>query len=78
VDDTRWSVDMNHPTEPQPAVQTADTIDAIEPVGPSPCRCGSTEHEAVRIGDQLSPTGSAVRTVYVCPAVSATGLDGVL
>jgi hypothetical protein len=69
---------MEQPTNPELAVQTADTIDAIEPAGPSPCRCGSTEHEAVRIGDQLSPTGSAVRTVYVCPAVSATGLDGVL
>jgi len=69
---------MHHPTEPDAAVQTADTTDAIEPAGPSPCRCGSTEHAAIRIGDQLSPTGSAVRTVYVCPAVSATGLDGVL
>jgi hypothetical protein len=57
----------------QPAThQTADTS------GPLPCRCGSTDHEALRIGDQLSPSGSAVRTVYVCPAVSATGLDGVL
>jgi hypothetical protein len=69
---------MNHPTDQPVTDQTADTIDALEPAGPSPCRCGSTEHEAVRIGDQLSPTGSAVRTVYVCPAVSATGLDGVL
>lgn len=69
---------MSHPTEPPPGVQTADTTDAIEPAGPTPCRCGSTEHAAIRIGDQLSPTGSAVRTVYVCPAVSATGLDGVL
>jgi len=69
---------MHHPTEPAVPHQTADTTDAIEPAGPSPCRCGSTEHAAIRIGDQLSPTGSAVRTVYVCPAVSATGLDGVL
>jgi hypothetical protein len=69
---------VNHPTDQPVTDQTADTIDALEPAGPSPCRCGSTEHEAVRIGDQLSPTGSAVRTVYVCPAVSATGLDGVL
>jgi hypothetical protein len=69
---------MNHPTDQPVTDQTADTIDAPEPAGPSPCRCGSTEHAAIRIGDQLSPTGSAVRTVYVCPAVSATGLDGVL
>lgn len=69
---------MSHPTEPPPAVQTADTTDAIEPAGPTPCRCGSTDHAAIRIGDQLSPTGSAVHAVYVCPAVSATGLDGVL
>jgi hypothetical protein len=69
---------MEHPTEPQPAVQTADTIDAIEPAGPSPCTCGSRDHQAVRIGDQLSPSGSAIRAVYVCPATSATGLSGAL
>ncbi|MEU1443252.1 hypothetical protein [Streptomyces mirabilis] len=69
---------MSQPTDQPAAHQTADTTDAIEPAGPSPCRCGSRDHEAIRIGDQLSPTGSAVRTVYVCPAVSATGLDGVL
>lgn len=69
---------MSQPTDHPATHQTADTTDAIEPVGPSPCRCGSRDHDAIRIGDQLSPTGSAVRTVYVCPAVSATGLDGVL
>ncbi|MEU5477407.1 hypothetical protein [Streptomyces mirabilis] len=69
---------MSQPTDQPVSDQTADTTDAIEPAGPTPCRCGSTEHAAIRIGDQLSPTGSAVRTVYVCPAVSATGLDGVL
>ena len=69
---------MNHPTDQPVTDEIADTIDALEPAGPSPCRCGSRDHEAIRIGDQLSPTGSAVRTVYVCPAVSATGLDGVL
>ena len=69
---------MSQPTDQPAAHQPADTTDAIEPAGPMPCRCGSTEHAALRIGDQLSPTGSAVRTVYVCPAVSATGLDGVL
>ncbi|MFE2486099.1 hypothetical protein ACFXGR_22915 [Streptomyces mirabilis] len=69
---------MSQPTDQPAPHQTADTTDAIEPAGPTPCRCGSRDHEAIRIGDQLSPTGSAVRTVYVCPAVSATGLEGVL
>ena len=77
VDDTDWSAAMNHPTEPEPAVQTADTTDT-EPAGPAPCCCGSIDHEALRIGDQLSPTGSAVRAVYVCPGISATGLRGAL
>jgi hypothetical protein len=69
---------VSQPTDQPATDQTADTIDALEPAGPTPCRCGSREHEAIRIGDQLSPSGSAVRAVYVCPAVSATGLDGVL
>ncbi|MFD9276961.1 hypothetical protein ACFWD7_06660 [Streptomyces mirabilis] len=72
MDDTRWSAAMEHPTEPEPTVQTARELE------PLPCTCGSREHQPLRIGDQLSPTGSAVRTVYVCPAVSATGLEGVL
>lgn len=68
---------MTHPTEPQPEVQTADTADALEPAGPSPCRCSSRDHEAVRIGEEVSASG-AVTVIYVCPAVSAAGLQGAL
>lgn len=62
---------MEQPTNPPPERQTTDT-------DPPPCTCGSSEHQALRIGDQLSPSGSAIRAVYVCPATSATGLSGAL
>jgi hypothetical protein len=69
---------MPHPTEPPAEVQTPDTTDALEPAGPSPCRCGSRDHDALRIGDQLSPTGDVIGAVYVCPSLSAAGLLGAL
>lgn len=65
---------MPEPTDP-PARSVPD---ALEPAGPVPCRCGSLDHPATRIGDQISPSGSAIRAVYVCPAISAAGLDGAL
>ncbi|MFG3585166.1 hypothetical protein [Streptomyces sp. NPDC047990] len=68
---------MQQPTEQPPEVQTADT-DALEPAGPTPCRCGSRDHEAVRVGVELSPSGDEGRIVYVCPTLSATGLMGAL
>jgi hypothetical protein len=43
-----------------------------------PCPCGSHEHEPMRIGDRLSPSGSTIGPVYVCPAESPVGLRGVL
>ncbi len=70
---------MTHPTEPPPGVQTADTTHAIEPAGSPraaaehlrPCR---HPHRGSAVAHRIS----RARTVYVCPAVSATGLDGVL
>lgn len=63
------SVDMTQPTNPPPPRQTTK---------PPPCPCGSVEHEGVRIGERLSPSGSALNVVYVCPAESVGGLGGAL
>jgi hypothetical protein len=49
---------------------------ATSPDGP--CPCGSRDHEPLRIGDRLSPSGSTIGPVYVCPAESPVGLRGVL
>ncbi|MEU1497221.1 hypothetical protein [Streptomyces sp. NPDC005732] len=69
---------MQQPTDDLATGQTPDTTDALEPAGPSPCRCGSVDHDAVRIGDQLSPDGKVVGAVYVCQSLSAAGLLGAL
>ncbi|MFJ4925232.1 hypothetical protein [Streptomyces sp. NPDC088736] len=69
---------MQQPTDDPATDQTPDTTDALEPAGPTPCRCGSREHEAARIGDRLSPAGEVIGAVYVCPTLSATGLMGAL
>lgn len=45
---------------------------------PEPCPCGSLDHEGVRIGERLSPSGAGLGGVYVCPAQSPAGLRGVL
>jgi hypothetical protein len=55
----------------EPEHQTTD-------MDPLPCTCGSRDHQPVRIGERLSPSGSAIHTVYICPGTSATGLDGAL
>lgn len=68
------SVDMDEGRDPQPQHQTAHT-DETEP---EPCRCGSTEHRPIRIGERLSPSGGAIGPVYVCPALSPAGLRGAL
>ena len=60
---------MHEPTEPDPPRQTATT---------DSCPCGSGDHEPVRIGEKLSPSGGAIGPVYVCPAQSTAGLRGVL
>ncbi|MET8113849.1 hypothetical protein [Streptomyces prasinus] len=55
---------MDEPTETRPQHQTT-----TEPEWP--CVCGSPDHRPVRIGEALSPTGSIVGPVYVCPAPRA-------
>lgn len=67
------SVDVDEPTDQAPERQTAQS-DEPEP---KPCRCGSTDHAGIRIGEKLSPSGGAI-AVYVCPARSAVGLRGAL
>ncbi|WP_157865012.1 hypothetical protein [Streptomyces prasinopilosus] len=55
---------MDEPTETHPQHRTATEE--------WPCVCGSHDHQPVRIGEALSPTGSIVGPVYVCPAPRAT------
>ncbi|MER5843658.1 hypothetical protein ABT099_25885 [Streptomyces prasinus] len=55
---------MDEPTDIQPQHQTT-------PEARRPCVCGSRDHEPVRIGEALSPTGAIVGPVYVCPAPRA-------
>lgn len=45
---------------------------------PEPCPCGSPDHQPLRIGERLSPSGAGLGGVYVCPAESTHGLRGVL
>ena len=66
------SVDVDDCKGDQPAAETGMQQD--EPA----CPCGSGDHDPVRIGERLSPTGGALGPVYVCPAESAVGLRGVL
>lgn len=42
------------------------------------CPCGSREHQGVRIGEWLSPSGPGLGGVYVCPERSPSGLEGAL
>lgn len=63
------SVDVDEPTEPPPEHQTTP---------PEPCPCGSRDHEGIRIGERLSPSGAGLGPVYVCPAQSPAGLRGAL
>jgi hypothetical protein len=60
---------VDEPTDPGPNRQTTE---------PDTCPCGSTEHQPLRIGERLSPTGGALGAVYVCPAQSPAGLRGAL
>jgi hypothetical protein len=53
------------------------TAEQTTPPEPA-CPCGSRGHEPLRIGDRLSPSGSTIGPVYVCPAESPVGLRGVL
>lgn len=68
------SVDVDEPTDQAPERQTAPPD---EP-SPEPCRCGSTEHQAIRIGERLSSSGGAIGPVYICPGTSTAGLGGAL
>lgn len=68
------SVDVDEPTDQAPERQTAHP-DEPEP---EPCRCGSRDHKAVRIGERLSAAGEGIGPVSVCPAQSAAGLRGAL
>ncbi|WP_143659047.1 hypothetical protein [Streptomyces sp. SA15] len=61
---------MDEPTDPGPDRQTA----LPEPA----CPCGSAEHQPLRIGEKLSPSGGGIGGVYVCPAETTLGLRGVL
>ena len=54
---------MDEPTDIQPQHQTPEVKLS--------CTCGSRDHEPVRIGEALSPTGAIVGPVYVCPAPRA-------
>ncbi|MFD5566677.1 hypothetical protein [Streptomyces cadmiisoli] len=63
---------MTEGRDPEPQHQTTHQ-DA-----PETCCCGSSEHAGIRIGDRLSPSGGIIAPVYVCPAESATGLQGAL
>ncbi|GGW98460.1 hypothetical protein [Streptomyces chartreusis] len=65
---------MDEPRDPQPERQTTHTGEAE----PEPCRCGSLEHQAIRIGERLSAAGVGIGPVYVCPGESANGLQGAL
>lgn len=65
------SVDVDEPRD-QPAPEPDGGAD--EPA----CPCGSSDHQPVRIGERLSPTGASEGAVYVCPAESPAGLRGVL
>jgi hypothetical protein len=64
------SVDVDEPRDPEPAEATPGAKPA--------CPCGSQDHQPVRIGERLSPSGAGLGGVYVCPAESAIGLRGVL
>jgi len=59
---------VDEPTDPGPERQTT---------APDTCCCGCTEHQPIRIGERLAPSGAA-EGVYVCPAQSPAGLRGVL
>jgi hypothetical protein len=63
------AVSVDEPTETQPEHQTADR---------PACPCGSRDHEPLKIGEKLSPSGGIVGPVYVCPAQSPAGLSGAL
>jgi hypothetical protein len=61
---------VDEPTNPHIERQSAP---------PKPdCPCGSSDHEPLRVGERLSPSGAGIGGVYVCPAESAAGLGGVL
>ncbi len=62
---------MDNPTDPDAPHQTAQPAEAA-------CPCGSSEHQPLRIGDLLAPGGGTIGPVYVCPAESTSGLEGVL
>ncbi|MFF8100223.1 hypothetical protein ACF07S_10665 [Streptomyces sp. NPDC016640] len=62
---------MDEPTEPQPEHQTAVPDRTT-------CVCSSQDHEPLRIGEKLSPSGGAVGPVYVCPAQAPAGLRSIL
>jgi hypothetical protein len=62
---------MDEPTDPTPERQGA-------PEGAPPCVCGSQDHDPLRIGERLSPSGRAMGPVYVCPAQAPAGLRSVL
>ena len=62
---------MAEPKDP-PAPEPDDSADQ------EACPCGSSDHQPVRIGERLSPSGAGMGGVYVCPAESPAGLRGVL
>jgi hypothetical protein len=44
---------------------------------PAACHCGSHDHQPLRVGETLSLSGEPI-PVVICPAESASGLEGAL